>query len=246
MVWAKERGYPGRRSRRLAGRPRTATRSSAAGRRHGRFSSVPRCLPRSSGSATDWRRRAGPGRRWRCSRATSRRPSERCDARRRSTRRSAPRATWRWSAPISRMCCSPRAESTRPSRWSTSARALDAGSGVRYEVYWRTAAAKAVVQTSGDPVEAVRLAREAVEIVGRSPNLNLHAEALTMLADVLEATGDRASALAALGAARDLYERKGNALLAERTRATVDRLGGSRPSPVGGDLQPAPRPGARG
>jgi hypothetical protein len=128
----------------------------------------------------------------------------------------------------------------------TSARALDAGSGVRYEVYWRTATAKAGVQTSGDPGEAVRLAREAVEIVGRSPNLNLHAEALTMLADVLEATGDRASALAALGAARDLYERKGNALLAERTRATVDRLGGSRPSPVGGDLQPAPRPGPRG
>jgi ATP/maltotriose-dependent transcriptional regulator MalT len=116
-----------------------------------------------------------------------------------------------------------------------SARALDAGSGVRYEVYWRTATAKAALRTAGGPVEAVRLAREAVEIVGRSTNLNLHAEALAMLADVLEATGDRASALVSFEAAGDLYERKGNALLTERTRARVDRLGGLRPNAVGGD-----------
>ncbi|HEX6868324.1 MAG TPA: adenylate/guanylate cyclase domain-containing protein [Candidatus Limnocylindrales bacterium] len=109
-----------------------------------------------------------------------------------------------------------------------SARALEAGSGVRYEVYWRTAAAKAAVRAGGDgaDVEAVRLARDAVEIVGASLNLNLHAEALVMLAEVAEATGDRPAAIASLAAARDLFERKGNDLLVERTARSLGRLAG--------------------
>ena len=119
-----------------------------------------------------------------------------------------------------------------------SARAHGAGAWLRYEVYWRTASAKASVRMSSDREdtgEAVRLAREAVEIVGRSANINLHAETLVMLAEVLEATGDRASAIASLEAARDLFERKGNALLVERTRATLARLGAPQSSAIGGD-----------
>jgi tetratricopeptide (TPR) repeat protein len=102
--------------------------------------------------------------------------------------------------------------------------ALGAGSGERFEVYWRTARAKALVHTQDRAAEAVRLDREAIEIVARTDRLNLHAEALAMLGDVLAASGDRAAAIAALDDARRLYERKGNPLLAERTREASARL----------------------
>jgi tetratricopeptide (TPR) repeat protein len=102
--------------------------------------------------------------------------------------------------------------------------ALDAGGDPRFEVYWRTARAKALAHTSGDAVEAVRLAREAVEIVGRTGNLNLHAEALAMLGEVLEATGDRSSAAVVFEDARAMYERKGNPLRTDRMQETLDRL----------------------
>ncbi len=105
-----------------------------------------------------------------------------------------------------------------------SAAALGAGSGARFEVYWRTGQAKVLVRTGGAAEDAVRLAREAVEIVARTDNLNLHAEALAMLADILVAAGDRAAALAALEEARELYERKGNPLLSERMDARLEPL----------------------
>ena len=104
--------------------------------------------------------------------------------------------------------------------------ALNASNGARFESYWRTARAKALVRTGGDAGEAVRLAREAVDIVARTDRLNLHAETLSMLADVLAATGDHATAIAALDEAQSLYERKGNPLLVVRTGEASERLVG--------------------
>ena len=101
--------------------------------------------------------------------------------------------------------------------------AIGADAGTRFEVYWRTARAKALVGIE-KAAEAVRLGREAVEIVGRTDRLNLHAEALAWLAEVLEASGDRARAITALDDARRLFERKGNPLMAERTREASARL----------------------
>lgn len=105
-----------------------------------------------------------------------------------------------------------------------SAGALGAGTGPRFDVYWRTARAKIAVRTEDGAAEAVRLGREAVAIVAATDRLNLHAEALVVLGDVLAASGDRAAAVGALDDALRLYVRKGNPLLAERTREASARL----------------------
>ena len=102
--------------------------------------------------------------------------------------------------------------------------ALGAGSGSALRGVLANARAKALVRTEDGAAEAIRLDREAVEIVAGTDRLNLHAEALAMLGDVLAASGDRAAAITALDDARRLYERKGNPLLAERTREASTRL----------------------
>jgi class 3 adenylate cyclase/tetratricopeptide (TPR) repeat protein len=70
----------------------------------------------------------------------------------------------------------------------------------------------------GDLGEAERLAREATELSAQTDYLNHHAKALADLADVLELAGRREEAAAALEKALGLYERKGNLVMAERTR----------------------------
>jgi tetratricopeptide (TPR) repeat protein len=70
----------------------------------------------------------------------------------------------------------------------------------------------------GDLAEAERLAREATELAAQTDYLNHHAKALADLADVLELVGRREEAGAAVEKALALYERKGNLVMAERTR----------------------------
>jgi tetratricopeptide (TPR) repeat protein len=70
----------------------------------------------------------------------------------------------------------------------------------------------------GDLEEAERLAREGLELAAQTDYLNEHAKALVDLADVLELAGRREEATAALEQALELYERKGNLVMAERTR----------------------------
>ena len=70
----------------------------------------------------------------------------------------------------------------------------------------------------GDLEEAERLAREATELAARTDSLNDHANALTGLAEVLELAGRRDQAADAVEEALALYERKGNLVMAERTR----------------------------
>jgi tetratricopeptide (TPR) repeat protein len=70
----------------------------------------------------------------------------------------------------------------------------------------------------GDLGEAERLAREAAELTAQTDYINHHAKVLTDLADVLELVGCREEAAAARERALALYERKGNLVMAERTR----------------------------
>jgi tetratricopeptide (TPR) repeat protein len=76
----------------------------------------------------------------------------------------------------------------------------------------------------GDLKEAERLAREAVELGARTDYLNGHANALTSLAGILELAGKREQAAAAMEQALALYDRKGNLVMAERTRERLTDL----------------------
>lgn len=73
----------------------------------------------------------------------------------------------------------------------------------------------------GELEEAERLAREGIELAAQTDYLNEHAKALGDLAGVLELAGRREEAAAALERALELYERKGNLVMAERTRARL-------------------------
>jgi hypothetical protein len=70
----------------------------------------------------------------------------------------------------------------------------------------------------GETDEAARLAREAVGFIAATDHINVHADALVELAEVLRAAGEETEATAALEQAVVLYEEKGNLLGAERTR----------------------------
>ena len=93
------------------------------------------------------------------------------------------------------------------------------------QILWRRAQAK-LVALRGEPREAERLAAEAVELAARTDCLELHGLALNDLAEVLAAAGRDDEAVDALERAHSLFERKGNVVMEERTRA---RLAEARP-----------------
>jgi tetratricopeptide (TPR) repeat protein len=76
----------------------------------------------------------------------------------------------------------------------------------------------------GDLEAAERLGREATELAAQTDYLNAHASALTGLAAVLDLAGEREQAAAAAEEALALYERKGNLVMAERTRERLTEL----------------------
>ena len=80
---------------------------------------------------------------------------------------------------------------------------------------WRQARGKALARR-GDLEEGERLAREAVALAGETEMLNAQADALIDLAEVLALAGRDATP--DLDRALALYERKGNLVMAERTR----------------------------
>jgi hypothetical protein len=77
------------------------------------------------------------------------------------------------------------------------------------------------------PDEAERLAREAVALAAETDMLNAHADALLDIADVL-ALADQ-DARKELDRALALYERKGNLVMAERTRSKLADLTAIKP-----------------
>jgi tetratricopeptide (TPR) repeat protein len=94
------------------------------------------------------------------------------------------------------------------------------------QMLWRQVIAK-VRARRGELVEAERLAREAIEIGTRTELLNGQAWAFFDLAEVLALGGRREDAAEALEQALDLYERKENLVMAERTRTRLSELRGS-------------------
>jgi class 3 adenylate cyclase/tetratricopeptide (TPR) repeat protein len=88
---------------------------------------------------------------------------------------------------------------------------------------WRSARA-AVVAQRGEAERAEGLARDAVDIARGTDHLNLHAESLLALADVLAIGGRPAQAIPVIEEARVLFDRKGNLVMAEKARTLLGEL----------------------
>jgi DNA-binding SARP family transcriptional activator/tetratricopeptide (TPR) repeat protein len=87
------------------------------------------------------------------------------------------------------------------------------------QVLWRGPRASVLAQNA-ELDRAEQLAREAVELAERTDFLNLHADALMGLAEVLHVAGRPTDETTAT--ALTLYERKGNLISAARVRAAVE------------------------
>ncbi|MFL5979471.1 MAG: BTAD domain-containing putative transcriptional regulator [Gaiellaceae bacterium] len=89
------------------------------------------------------------------------------------------------------------------------------------QVEWRGVAAKLLARR-GRQVEAVAVAREAVELVERTDFLRSHGDALLDLGEVLALSGALDEAAAAVRAGLELYEKKGDTVMAGRAQAMLD------------------------
>jgi class 3 adenylate cyclase/tetratricopeptide (TPR) repeat protein len=81
-----------------------------------------------------------------------------------------------------------------------------------------------ILARRGELAEAERLARAAVAIYGDTDYLDIHAQSLVTLAEVVSSSGKTSEAADHLAEAIELFERKGNLVLAARTRHRLDAL----------------------
>ncbi|HEU5216083.1 MAG TPA: adenylate/guanylate cyclase domain-containing protein [Gaiellaceae bacterium] len=112
--------------------------------------------------------------------------------------------------------------------WASRAVELGGSDDAATQMLWRQVKAK-VLARRGDRVDAERLAREAVAIADGTDKTDWCATAYADLAEVLDLVGEHEQASEALERALALYERKGNLVLAERTRSRLRELE-SRPA----------------
>ena len=105
-------------------------------------------------------------------------------------------------------------------KWAGIALELTALPDLFTEISAARVRAKALARR-GQNEPAERLARESVARLGETDFLNDQAGALETLGEVLELAGKRNEASVALEDALALYERKGNLVMAERTRARL-------------------------
>ena len=82
-----------------------------------------------------------------------------------------------------------------------------------------------VIAHRGDLAEAERIAREGVELAGRTDYLVIYGDALVALAEVLLAAGNDEQGASALNAAAELFDRKEAAVQAAQTREQLRALG---------------------
>jgi class 3 adenylate cyclase/tetratricopeptide (TPR) repeat protein len=108
---------------------------------------------------------------------------------------------------------------------TTQAEALADPDDAWSQVLWRST--RGCLLASRDGAEAVRLAREATAIAAETADLELHADALADLAEVLAVVEGRKSAEPPLTEALRLYERKGDESSAQRTRRRLEALSAS-------------------
>ena len=104
--------------------------------------------------------------------------------------------------------------------WAGRTEQLGASDDTVTQMLWRQVRAKMLARR-GEHAEAARLAREAVAIGEGTDGLNWQGDAYADLAEVLLLSGKGGEARAALEHALQRYERKGNLVMARRTR---DRL----------------------
>jgi tetratricopeptide (TPR) repeat protein len=107
--------------------------------------------------------------------------------------------------------------------WSHRAEEMTSTDDVDAHVRWRRARA-VVFARWGQFVEAERLARVAVALIGQTDMTNDHGDALMDLAEVLELASKHTEAADAIEQAVGLYERKGNVVMSERARSSLAEL----------------------
>jgi class 3 adenylate cyclase/tetratricopeptide (TPR) repeat protein len=107
--------------------------------------------------------------------------------------------------------------------WAGRAAELGASDDATTQMLWRQVRAK-VLARRGRHAEAERLAREAVVIGGETDLLDAQGDAYADLAEVLALAGRAKEAAEALEQALARYERKGNIVMAERTRERLQEL----------------------
>ena len=103
-------------------------------------------------------------------------------------------------------------------QWVERGRETDPSEFRSTQILWRQVQGK-VLARRGELEEGERLAREAVAMAEETDMLNAHADALVDFAEVLDLAGQ--DGRAQLEQALALYERKGNLVMAERTRAKL-------------------------
>jgi class 3 adenylate cyclase len=109
--------------------------------------------------------------------------------------------------------------------WAHKSRDLGASDDLATQAVWRQVEAKLLARRD-KAEEAERLAREAVEITRATQNLDYCAGSLLDLATVLELDDKPEDARTALQQAFDLYQGKGNLVMAARTQARLEKLAG--------------------
>ncbi|MDQ3661290.1 MAG: AAA family ATPase [Actinomycetota bacterium] len=97
---------------------------------------------------------------------------------------------------------------------------ITAPDDVETQALWRTTRAMLLVD-SGNCSEAVKLAEQGVEFIGKTDALDAQAHALVVFAQVLRAAGEETRAQDALQTALSLQEAKGNVVAAAATRAAL-------------------------
>ncbi len=93
------------------------------------------------------------------------------------------------------------------------------------EIRWRQLRARALARR-GRTEEAESVAREAIQMAAGTDYLDIHANALLALAEVLRLAGREGAAESAARQARDLYRRKGNVVGEQRVASILEELGG--------------------
>lgn len=91
------------------------------------------------------------------------------------------------------------------------------------QVEWRRVHAR-VLAARGSYQEAIALAREAVDLMEATDSLNFQGESWADLGEVLKLAGRSQEAIQALRTGLERYERKGNLIAAEGTRALIGEL----------------------
>ncbi len=112
---------------------------------------------------------------------------------------------------------------TEAERLLREVREIAAADDVEPQMRWRAVLAR-ILARRGEHGDAERLAREAVALVEATEYLDSHAGTLMALADVLRLAGRLDEGVAAVEQALALYERKGNVVVAVRSRALLEEL----------------------